>query len=144
MPLYLTDRISEFDIEQNDSAYFVYFDSIRRDNNNVATLRLRDKHNGVPIVYRHNMSENGNWSLDKFKLGQGDVEPSIEFNNCLAKFSSLILENKLVVFPMHSFNVILHGMYSDVSNIYRKEIEKIISKSLAKKDFVSHALSFKI
>ena len=82
--------------------------------------------------------------MDKFKLGQGDVEPSIEFNNCLSKFSSLILENKLVVFPMHSFNVILHGMYSDVSNIYRKEIEKIISKSLAKKDFVSHALSFKI
>jgi hypothetical protein len=144
MPLYLTDRLSEFDIEHNDNANFVYFDSIRKDNNNIATLMLRDKDNGVPIIYRSNMSDLGRWTIDEFKSRNGKVNCNQEFNDCMHKLNLLLIENKLVVFPMQSFNVVLHSMDDGIANIYRSRIEYVIKHSGLKRDYVSHALSFKL
>ena len=139
MPIYLTDRVSEFDIEHNDNAYFVYFDSLKKDNNMLTTLMLRDKDNGIPVIYRTNMSDSGNW-LQNYN----NIDYVKEINKCITLINKVIAENKLLVFPMQSFNVILHSMDEEIANIYRNRLENVIKSSSLKRDFVSHALSFKL
>jgi len=140
MPIYLTDRVTEFDIEHNDNAYFVYFDSLKKDNNMITTLMLRDKDNGIPVIYRTNMSDSGNWLQDY----NNNIDYLKEINKCVSLINKTIAENKLLVFPMHSFNVILHSMNEDIANLYKNRLEHVIKSSSLKKDFVSHALSFKL
>ena len=140
MPIYLTDRVTEFDIEHNDNAYFVYFDSLKKDNNMITTLMLRDKDNGIPVIYRTNMSDSGNWLQDY----NNNIDYLKEINKCVSLINKTIAENKLLVFPMHSFNVILHSMDGDIANLYKNRLEHVIKSSSLKKDFVSHALSFKL
>ena len=139
MPIYLTDRVTEFDIEHNDNAYFVYFDSLKKDNNMLTTLMLRDKDNGVPVIYRTNMSDSGNW-LHNYN----NINYVKEINNCISLINKVIAENKLLVFPMHSFNVVLHSMDEKIADIYKNRLEHVIKSSSLKKDFVRHALSFKL
>jgi len=140
MPIYLTDRVTEFDIEHNDNAYFVYFDSLKKDNNMLTTLMLRDKDNGIPVIYRTNMSDSGNWLQDY----NNNIDYLKEINKCVSAINKTISENKLLVFPMHSFNVILHSMDEKIADIYKNRLEHVIKSSSLKKDFVSHALSFKL
>ena len=140
MPIYLTDRVTEFDIEHNDNAYFVYFDSLKKDNNMLTTLMLRDKDNGVPVIYRTNMSDSGNWLQDY----NNNIDYVKEIDKCISLINKVIAENKLLVFPMHSFNVVLHSMDEKIADIYKNRLENVIKSSSLKKDFVSHALSFKL
>lgn len=143
MPIYLTDRVTEFDIEHNDNAYFVYFDSLKKDNNVITTLMLRDKDNGIPIIYRTNMSDSGNWLKD-YNNNIHAIDYIKEINKCTSSINKIIAENKLLVFPMHSFNVVLHSMDKEIADIYINRLEQVIKNSSLKKDFVSHALSFKL
>jgi hypothetical protein len=42
MPLYITDRLSLFEITHNPFSNFIYFDTIKKDNNDGVTLVLRE------------------------------------------------------------------------------------------------------
>ncbi len=105
MPLYLPEKITDFDIETNEHAIFVYFDTIKQDSVDKLTRTLREMTNSVVVTHRLNMSDNGVFKSNKFLDDYGG-DISAQF-----KVLHTHLNNAhLVVFPVRYFYLVVDGM----------------------------------
>jgi len=121
MPLYVTDRISEVDVEYNSKAKFIYFDTIKKDSLTASTLLLRDKNNTLPIRHRNNMSNTGEWDDEDFEKKYKPIV-SKDFKNV-----SLALRNAdLVIFPIRVFNIVLFTLNSKIHDFFQKKFKELI------------------
>ena len=138
MPLYITDRLSSFEIKHNPFSNFIYFDTIKKDNNDGVTLVLREKDNGLPITYAESMSSDSIWDKKAFNRNKEIFQE--EFKNIEIK----LMENKLVVLPVQTYNIIFSNLNFAVKPIFSDKIDSLIERATRKKDFVNYAFSFKL
>ena len=124
MPLYLPEKITDFDIETNEHAVFVYFDTIKQDSVDKLTRTLREMTNSVVITHRLNMSDNGVFKSNKFLEDySGDI--SAQF-----KVLHTHLNNAhLVVFPIRYFYLVIDGMQKEVGEFYMKKFKELVKKN---------------
>jgi hypothetical protein len=124
MPLYLPEKITDFDIETNEHAIFVYFDTIKQDSVDKLTRTLRGMTNSVAITHRINMSDNGVFKSNKF-LEDHSGQVSIQF-----KVIHTHLNNAhLVVFPVRYFYLVIDGMQKEVGEFYMKKFKELVKKN---------------
>jgi len=124
MPLYLPEKITDFDIETNEHAIFVYFDTIKQDSVDKLTRTLREITNSVAITHRINMSDNGVFKSNKF-LEDHSGQVSIQF-----KVIHTHLNNAhLVVFPVRYFYLVIDGMQKEVGEFYMKKFKELVKKN---------------
>ena len=124
MPLYLPEKITDFDIETNEHAVFVYFDTIKQDSVDKLTRTLREMTNSVVITHRLNMSDNGVFKFNKFLEDYGG-DISAQF-----KVLHTHLNNAhLVVFPVRYFYLVVDGMQKEVGEFYMKKFKELVKKN---------------
>ena len=124
MPLYLPEKITDFDIETNEHAIFVYFDTIKQDSVDKLTRTLREITNSVVITHRLNMSDNGVFKSSRF-LENHSGEISTQF-----KVIHTHLNNAhLVVFPVRYFYIVIDGMQKEVGEFYMKKFKELVKKN---------------
>ena len=124
MPLYLPEKITDFDIETNEKAVFVYFDTIKQDSVDKITRTLRERENSVGITYRTNMSDNGVFKSSRF-LEDHSGQVSTQF-----KVIHTHLNNAhLVVFPVRYFYLVVDSMQKEVGKFYTKKFKELVKKN---------------
>tara|TARA_R100000963_G_C4589259_1_gene67086 strand:+ start:129 stop:545 length:417 start_codon:yes stop_codon:yes gene_type:complete len=101
MTLYVTDKMTEFQIMHNPSATFVYFDTEKKDSTARDTLTIKSlpPDRAIMIPYRKNMSSSGAWDKDYF-MTKGSLLMSEAFYEIRRK----LVENNLVIFPIRLFS----------------------------------------
>ncbi len=103
MPLYMPERISDLEIQQNPYATFVYFDTVKGDcfvQDNLHVKSAATNANLICIVFAKDMSPDGFWSKEEFNsTGKTTISESF------VKIRRQRQVNKLVVFPMVPFSL---------------------------------------
>lgn len=135
MPLYLTERISEFDVIQNPEATFVYFDSVKGDNVSNHSLQIKNSENikGIAIIYTKNMSSTGGWTEDEFYMG-GKKDLSRGFDT----IKTSLIKNELVVFPIRAYSVIRSTLEDWVEEEMDKRFFEISNTNKENKELFSY------
>lgn len=116
----VTERYTDFMVDQNPYARFIYFETEKQD---TATdfVSIRDRKNAIPIRYRHNMSDKGLWQDEDYtnKASMAKVDFSNAFENSRA--------SRVVVFPMISFNIILSFLTPKYQKLFENEYAKLLA-----------------
>lgn len=135
MPLYLTERVHEFDTQCNDMALFVYFDTVKNDNVSLETLLIKslDASRVIPIHYRKNMSANGEWTEQEFStVGQPILSSGFD------AIRNRLRNNELVIFPVRSFSIVKASSSEYVSLFMDKKLKEITATNSSNKDLFSY------
>jgi|TARA_R100000329_G_C7482072_1_gene169816 hypothetical protein len=121
MPLYITDTISEVEIQYNPDAVFIYFDCTKENSTHIESLNIKmlPNTNREAIFYRSNMNPKGDWDVIEYKLYGKKI-----LNRCFDNIKKHLKENKLVIFPVRSFGIIKSTVSQEISaDLERKFIE---------------------
>tara|TARA_R100000426_G_scaffold23150_1_gene20021 strand:- start:447 stop:842 length:396 start_codon:yes stop_codon:yes gene_type:complete len=122
------ERYTDFMIDQNPNAKFVYFETEKGDVASDCILQLRNKQKGLPLRHRLNMSDKGKWK---------DEDYTSKYFMMCSDFSSIIEASKTcatVVYPMISFNIALSNLTEKYKKAFEKEYSKLIAHNSIKKD----------
>tara|TARA_R100001377_G_C3182215_1_gene107119 strand:- start:119 stop:505 length:387 start_codon:yes stop_codon:yes gene_type:complete len=102
MPLFVTNRVTDFETMHNPAAVFVYFDTVKGDcfgADNTVIKSLSDN-NKQQIIYRKNMSFEGAFSKEEFNtIGRNSISSNFD------SLRSHIKKGRLVVFPVVPFSL---------------------------------------
>ena len=103
MPLYLTEKITEFETMYNDRAAFVYFDTQKEDSTHTEALLVKSLPEGskLKVIYRKSMSSDGAWSAEDF-----NYKGSMVMARCFHEIRSFLRAGRLVVFPSKTFSIV--------------------------------------
>ena len=121
MPLYITETISEFELQYNPDAVFVYFDCSKENSTHIESLRVKALPNEQRevIIYRSNMNPKGDWDSIEYALYGKKI-----LNGCFDNIKNKLRDNILVIFPVRSFGVIKSTVSEEISaDLERKFIE---------------------
>jgi len=121
MPLYITETISDFELQYNPDAIFVYFDCSKENSTHVESLRVKALPNEQrqAIIYRANMNPKGDWdTLEYAMYGKKIV------SKCFDAIRKNLRENRLVIFPVRSFGIVKSTVSEEIrADLERKFIE---------------------
>ena len=121
MPLYITDTITDFELQYNPDAVFVYFDCSKENSTHLETLRVKalpDEQREV-IIYRSNMNPKGDWDGIEYALYGKKI-----LYKCFDNIKNRLRDNQLVIFPARSFGIIKStGSIEICADLERKFIE---------------------
>lgn len=135
MPLYLTERIHDFETMYNPAAVFVYFDSVKEDSTSAEALRIKrlNKDNKIAIMYRKNMSSGGAWTEEEFK------DEGVAFiNKGFDVIRADLIKNRLVIFPIRSFAIIKESSEEWVMDAFNKRYIEIINTNPEDRDLFDY------
>ena len=121
MPLYITETISDFELQYNPDVVFVYFDCSKENSTHVESLRVKALPNEQreAIIYRSSMAPKGDWDSIEYRLYGKKI-----LNRCFDNIKSRLRDNKLVIFPVRSFGVVKSTVAEEIStDLERKFIE---------------------
>tara|TARA_R110000851_G_scaffold307979_1_gene466725 strand:+ start:520 stop:936 length:417 start_codon:yes stop_codon:yes gene_type:complete len=121
MPLYITETISDFELQYNPDVVFVYFDCSKENSTHVESLRVKALPNEQreAIIYRSSMAPKGDWDSIEYRMYGKKI-----LNRCFDNIKSRLRDNKLVIFPVRSFGVIKSTVAEEIStDLERKFIE---------------------
>ena len=122
------ERYTDFMIDQNPNAKFVYFETEKKDMASDYVLQLRNKKNGLPLRHRLNMSDKGTWK---------DEDYTSKYFMICTDFSSILAASKTcatVVYPMITFNIVLSNLTDKYKKVFEKEYSKLVAHNAIKKD----------
>lgn len=122
------ERYTDFMIDQNPNAKFVYFETEKEDVASDCILQLRSKQNGLPLRHRLNMSDKGMWKDEDYTSKYFMV--SVDFSSILDASKACVT----VVYPMISFNIALSNLTDKYKNLFEKEYSKLVGHNTIKKD----------
>lgn len=115
------ERYTDFMINQNPHAKFVYFETEKEDIATEFCLDLRHKDNGLAIRHRANMSDKGIWKEEEYSDKSGLVK--VDFSNVFT--NSKIA--RVVVFPVVSFNIVLSSLTEKYQTLFENEYARLIA-----------------
>ena len=121
MPLYITETISEFELQYNPDAVFVYLDCSKENSTHIESLRVKALPNEQRevIIYRSNMNPKGDWDSIEYALYGKKI-----LNGGCDNIKNKLRDNILVIFPVRSFGVIKSTVSEEISaDLERKFIE---------------------
>ena len=103
MALYITERISEFEVMYNDKAAFVYFDTQKEDSTIRETMLIKSlpEDRKLRVLYKKNMSDDGDWTAEEFNYSGSRL-----LAKCFHGIRSFLRDGRLVVFPSRTFSII--------------------------------------
>ena len=95
MPLYITETISDFELQYNPDVVFVYFDCSKENSTHVESLRVKALPNEQreAIIYRSSMAPKGDWDSIEYRMYGKKI-----LNRCFDNIKSRLRDNKLVYF----------------------------------------------
>ena len=116
----ITERYTDFMVDQNPYARFIYFETEKKDAITDST-NIRGRKNAVPIRYRNNMSDKGLWQDEDYtnKASMAKVDFSYAFESSRA--------SRVVVFPMISFNIVLSFLTPKYQKLFENEYAKLLA-----------------
>ena len=121
MPLYITERVSEIDVDYNSDAKFVYFDTEKEDSTSTIALLLRGRQNALLIRHRNNMSNSGQWNDEDLDTKYRKII-SKDFKNV-----SVSLRNaNLVIFPIRVFNLVQVTLDTKIHDLFFKKFNDLV------------------
>ena len=132
MALFLTERVTDFEVMYNPNAIFAYFDSVKGDSISSDTLRVKsiqDPTKSVSIIYTKNMSSSGAWSKEEFRL----IGKQILYEG-FDEIRSYLRHNLLVVFPARVFTIIRDSSEQWVVAALNKKFIEIANTNVTNKD----------
>ena len=135
MPLYITERVHDYETMYNPAAVFVYFDSVKGDSTSAEALKIKrlDKDSRIAILYRKNMSSHGAWTEEEFK-----DEGAAYMNKGFDAIREYLIKNRLVIFPIRSFSVIKASTEEWVIDTFNKRYIEIVNTNPEHKDLFDY------
>jgi hypothetical protein len=132
MALFLTERVTDFEVMYNPDAVFIYFDSVKGDTTSPDTLRVKniqDTTKSIGVVYTKNMSSLGAWSEEEFNQG-GKQTLYRGFDMIRTSLS----QNHLVIFPVRVFTIIRDSSEQWVADALNKKFIEIVNTNIDNRD----------
>tara|TARA_R110002074_G_scaffold26677_1_gene78191 strand:+ start:1758 stop:2174 length:417 start_codon:yes stop_codon:yes gene_type:complete len=135
MPLYLTERISDFETIYNPDAVFVYFDSIKGDSTSLEALKIRElnRNRSIGIIHRKSMSAKGAWTEEEFK-----DKGVIFLNKGFDVIRADLIKNRLIIFPVRAFAIVRDSAEKWVTDAFNKKYKEIVNTNPEDRDLFDY------